>query len=46
MIEKGLDIVGRLGDWYLLKYGTYTKVYITMKPPHMLPEFVLYRMVL
>jgi hypothetical protein len=46
MIEKALEIVGRVGDWFLLKYRTYIRVYRTMKSPHMLPKFILERLVL
>jgi hypothetical protein len=39
MTGKCLTIVGRVGYWYLFEYGTYIRVYGTMKATHMLRKF-------
>jgi hypothetical protein len=46
MTDKAQAIVGRVGDWYLLEYGTYIRVYGATKAPHMLSKFVLHRLAL
>jgi hypothetical protein len=40
MIDKVQDIIWRVGDWYLLEYGTYIKIYGATKAPHMLSKFI------
>jgi hypothetical protein len=46
MLEKYQDIVGRVGDWYILEYGTNIRVYNTTIYPHLLPKFILVRLAL
>jgi hypothetical protein len=38
--------VQRIGDWYLLEYKTYIKIYGAIKAPHLLPRSVPYKVVL
>jgi hypothetical protein len=46
MTDKVQAIVKIIGDWYLLEYGTYLRIYGATKSPHFLPKFILDRLVL
>jgi hypothetical protein len=46
MTNKALEIVWKIGYWYLLKHGTYIRVYGATKSPHLLQRFVPDRLVL
>jgi hypothetical protein len=46
MIDKAIIVIRRIGDWYLMEHDIYIRVYRVMKPPHMLPQFVTYNLVL
>jgi hypothetical protein len=46
MTDKAHAIVKRIGDWYLLEYGTYIRIYGATKAPHLLPKFFLDKLVL
>jgi hypothetical protein len=46
MIDKAQAIVKRIGDWYLLEYGTYLRIYRATKAPHFLPNFIPDKLVL
>jgi hypothetical protein len=40
MTDKEMEVIRRIGDWYLMEHDTYIRVYGAMKPPHLLPQFV------
>jgi hypothetical protein len=40
MTEKALEIVYKIGDWYLMEQGTYTRIYRATKSLHILPKFI------
>jgi hypothetical protein len=46
MIDKAIKIIRWIEDWYLMEHGTYIRIYSAMKPPHLLPQFVLEKLVL
>jgi hypothetical protein len=46
MTDKAQEIVRRIGDWYILEYDTYIRIYGANKAPHLLPRFILYMVVL
>jgi hypothetical protein len=46
MIDKAIIIIKRIMDWYLMEHNTYLKVYGAMKSLHLVPRFVLDRLVL
>jgi hypothetical protein len=41
-----LQVIKRIGDWYLMEHGTYIKIYRATKAPHLLPRFVPDKLVL
>jgi hypothetical protein len=45
MFDRDQAIVGTVGDWYLLEYGTFIKVCGVIKSPHVLPKFIHDRLV-
>jgi hypothetical protein len=40
MKDKAYAIIKRIGEWYLLEYDTYIRIYVVTKAPHPLPKFV------
>jgi hypothetical protein len=46
MKDKALAIIRNIGDWYLMEHGTYIRIYGATKAPHLLPRFVLDKLVL
>jgi hypothetical protein len=46
MSYKSQDIVGKVQYWYLLYYGTYIIFYEATKSLHLLPKFLLDKLVL
>jgi len=40
MTDKEHAIVGRVGDWYLINYGTYIRAYGATKELPFLPKFI------
>jgi hypothetical protein len=46
MTDKTTVIIKRIGNWYPMEHGTYIRVYRAMEAPHLLPRFVLDKLVL
>jgi hypothetical protein len=46
MIDKELEIIWKIGDWYLMEHGTYIRIYDATKSPHLLLIFVPDKLVL
>jgi hypothetical protein len=46
MIDKSMEILRKIGDWYLMEQDTYIILYGVMKPPHFIPWFVINKLVL
>jgi hypothetical protein len=46
MTNNTIAITRRIGNWYLMEHGTYIRIYGAMKPPHLLPRFIPYNIVL
>jgi hypothetical protein len=46
MTDKYIMVIKRIGDWYLTEHGTYIIVYSSTKPLHLLPQFILDKLVL
>jgi hypothetical protein len=44
MTDKEIEIEKIIGDWYLLEYVMYIRIYGSIKVPHILPRFVLGRL--
>jgi hypothetical protein len=40
MTDKAITIIRRIGDWYIIEYDTYIRIYGAMKLLHLLPWFV------
>ena len=53
MVKNGLRLswvsktmIISIGDWYLQEYHTYIRIYGATDPPHLLPKYVLDKLVL
>jgi hypothetical protein len=46
MTDKALAIIRRIGDSYLMEHGMYIEIYRETKAPHLLPIFIVDKMVL
>lgn len=46
MSEKTMAVVGRIGGWYVMENGMYIRIYSGTKAPHLLPRFILDKLVL
>jgi hypothetical protein len=46
MNEKKMEFIIRIRDWYLMEHNTDVRVYGVMKPPHLLPQFVIDKLLL
>jgi hypothetical protein len=46
MKDKAIEVIIRIGDWYLMEHDTYIRIYGAMKPPHLPPRFVPHKLVL
>lgn len=46
MLEKVMQVVGEVGDWYVIERGTYIRVFGATKAPHLLPKFILDKLAL
>jgi hypothetical protein len=40
MTDKEIVVIRRIENWYFMENGTYIRVFDTMNPPHLLPQFV------
>jgi hypothetical protein len=40
MTDKSIVVIRIIEDWYLMDKNTYIRVYVPMKPPHLLPRFL------
>jgi hypothetical protein len=46
MTNKEIVFIMWIGDWCLIEHGTYIRVYGAIKSLHLLPQFVLYKLLL
>jgi hypothetical protein len=40
MLDKAMQVVSKVGDWYIKKNGTYIRFYEATNAPHFLPKFI------
>jgi len=38
-MDKALEIIINIGDFYLMEHGNFIKIYGDTKSPHLLPRF-------
>jgi hypothetical protein len=46
MIDKSIQMIDTNGDWHEIEKVTYMRIFGTNQPPHLLPKFILDKLVL
>jgi hypothetical protein len=46
MMEKTIQMISSIGDWYVIGKGTYIRIFGATKAPHLLPKYIPHMLVI